>query len=323
VATTTPRIGLTKPDLTDLVDVAVLNTNFDKIDSNIASTKIQATKPTTANAGDLWWDSDTGTLYVYYVGTSSSSWVAATSDPINIGVVANQTERDAQYPTPAQGMRVFRTDLGVTQTYYGLYNVSTNPGGRDVAGWYDTEKTFGLVPVRATTATIVSGSGSTNALGKITFTGATNILIDGLFSSNFARYKIVLNANLAAGETWLELRGRTSGSSITTTNYLYNCRRFESGTIQTTDQNTQASALTTVVGPTAGAQTVVIDINNPNLATATNWFGESYAIYSNATSSRAAFGGIFNGTNIFDGFAITPQSSNLNGSLQIFGYNDK
>lgn len=135
MATTTPRIGLTKPDLTDLVDVGVLNTNFDKIDSNIASTKIQATKPTTANSGDLWWDSDTGTLYVYYVGASSSSWVAATSDPINIGVVANQTERDAQYPTPAQGMSVWRQDLGAQETYYGLYNASTNPGGRSAAGW--------------------------------------------------------------------------------------------------------------------------------------------------------------------------------------------
>lgn len=136
MATTTPRIGLTKPDGTDLVDVAVLNTNFDKIDSNIASTKIQATKPATANAGDLWWDSNTGTLYLYYVDANSSQWVAATSDPVNIGVVANQSERDAQYPTPGQGMSVYRTDLGYTERYYGLYNASTNPAGRTPAGWY-------------------------------------------------------------------------------------------------------------------------------------------------------------------------------------------
>lgn len=136
MATTTPRIGLTKPDGTDLVDIAVLNTNFDKIDSNIASTKIQATKPATANAGDLWWDSDTGTLYVYYTDANSSQWVAATSDPINIGVVASQAERDAQYPTPQQGMSVYRTDLGTQEIYYGLYNASTNPGGATTAGWY-------------------------------------------------------------------------------------------------------------------------------------------------------------------------------------------
>ena len=140
MATNTPRINLVKPDGTDLVDIAVINSNYDKIDANIASTKIQATKPSTANAGDLWWDSNTGTLYLYYTDANSSQWVAATSDPVNIGVVANQTERDTQYPTPGQGMSVYRTDLGARETYYGLYNVSTNPGGRDPAGWYQGEK---------------------------------------------------------------------------------------------------------------------------------------------------------------------------------------
>ena len=136
MATNTPRINLVKPDGTDLVDIAVINSNYDKIDANIASTKIQATKPATANAGDLWWDSNTGTLYLYYTDANSSQWVAATSDPVNIGVVDSQASRDAQYPTPGQGMRVYRTDLGAEEAYYGLYNVSTNPGGRTPAGWY-------------------------------------------------------------------------------------------------------------------------------------------------------------------------------------------
>ncbi len=165
MATTTPRIGLTKPDGTDLVDIAVLNTNFDKIDSNIASTKIQSTKPTTANAGDLWWDSDTGTLYLYYTDANSSQWVAATSDPINIGVVANQTERDAQYPTPAQGMAVYRTDLGYTQRYYGLYNASTNPAGRNPAGWY---KEAGMIVQMVSSTTISQVSNSTTTFVTIT-----------------------------------------------------------------------------------------------------------------------------------------------------------
>lgn len=192
MATTTPRIGLTKPDGTDLVDIAVLNTNFDKIDSNIASTKIQSTKPTTANAGDLWWDSDTGTLYLYYTDANSSQWVAATSDPINIGVVANQTERDAQYPTPAQGMSVYRTDLGYTQRYYGLYNASTNPAGRNPAGWY---KEAGMIVqmVYGTTISEVTNSTSsfidTGLTATITPTSTTSKIIvlvtqNGLFKSD-------------------------------------------------------------------------------------------------------------------------------------------
>lgn len=51
-------------------------------------------------------------------------------------VVANATERDAKFMTPTQGLQVWRDDLGAVETYYGLYNVSTNPGGRVAAGWY-------------------------------------------------------------------------------------------------------------------------------------------------------------------------------------------
>lgn len=143
MATTTPRIGLTKPDGTDLVDIAVLNTNFDKIDSNIASTKIQSTKPTTANAGDLWWDSDTGTLYLYYTDANSSQWVAATSDPINIGVVANQSDRDAQYPSPQQGMKVFRKDTNNEEIYDGSSWVISS----SLTGWTAYTPSFSNITI--------------------------------------------------------------------------------------------------------------------------------------------------------------------------------
>lgn len=51
------------------------------------------------------------------------------------GIVANQAERDALYPNPIQGNTVFRQDYGRRETYFGLYNASTNPGGMAVAGW--------------------------------------------------------------------------------------------------------------------------------------------------------------------------------------------
>lgn len=50
--------------------------------------------------------------------------------------VANAAARDALYPAPVQGNSVFRTDLGYIETYYSVYNVSTNPGGTLTAGWY-------------------------------------------------------------------------------------------------------------------------------------------------------------------------------------------
>ncbi len=50
--------------------------------------------------------------------------------------VASAAARDALYPAPVQGNRVFRSDGGWEEAYYGLYNASTNPAGMTPAGWY-------------------------------------------------------------------------------------------------------------------------------------------------------------------------------------------
>lgn len=319
MATTTPRIGLTKPDGTDLVDIAVLNTNFDKIDSNIASTKIQSTKPTTANAGDLWWDSDTGTLYLYYTDANSSQWVAATSDPINIGVVANQTERDAQYPTPAQGMSVYRTDLGVTQRYYGLYNLSTNPGGRSTAGWYNTEKSVGLVPISPTSVSVAGGTATAESLGAVSFSSATSLTLNNVFTSNYTNYRIVLTIHTST-DGWIQARFATGGTTNTANSYAYgNFWSNSSATqIQASSPNTQI--LLHRVGTLAAApvQMCVVDIVNPQQAAGTTLLATMNGWY--ATLGTVA--GWFNASTQFDGFTIFPTSGSMGGRIQVFGYND-
>ena len=51
-------------------------------------------------------------------------------------VVASAAERDAKFMSPTQGLQVWRNDYGTVETYYELYNASTNPGGATPAGWY-------------------------------------------------------------------------------------------------------------------------------------------------------------------------------------------
>lgn len=58
------------------------------------------------------------------------------------GVVANQAARDELYPNPVQGNSVFRSDLGIKQTYFAAYNAATNPSGRTPAGWKDEQRVF-------------------------------------------------------------------------------------------------------------------------------------------------------------------------------------
>jgi hypothetical protein len=108
-------------------------------------------------------------------------------------------------------MRVYRTDLGVTQTYYGLFNASTNPGGRDVAGWYDTEKNVGLVPIQPASVTAVSGTATANAMGAITYSGCSAIILNGVFTPNFRNYRIVSNHS-SSNDTRLWARLSSAGT---------------------------------------------------------------------------------------------------------------
>lgn len=125
-------------------------------------------------------------------------------------VVATSAERDAKFMSPTQGLQVWRDDLGAVETYYGLYNSSTNPGGRTAAGWgYENPK--GIVRTTSGGTSNLSywsltNNFTTSATGSgVDITGATmtfnaisgrlyKATIDGYLdaSSNSARYRMFI-----------------------------------------------------------------------------------------------------------------------------------
>lgn len=124
---------------------------------------IGASAPTGASAGDAWFDSTDGSLYVYYddfSGSPSAQWVQVKAnsaleasiltrlsaveardtklEAANAVRVSSQSERTSVYPSPVQGNTVFRADLGYEEKYYAAYNATTNPDGTTgTPGWYE------------------------------------------------------------------------------------------------------------------------------------------------------------------------------------------
>ncbi len=97
--------------------------------------------------------------YVAYVSGNGSLWYNTGTkwQLANEPVVASSAARDALYSglaTVTQGDIVFRNDTGWTETYYGLYNVSTNPGGVSVAGWYPVAGNLPKAMVRRSTTAV-------------------------------------------------------------------------------------------------------------------------------------------------------------------------
>ena len=157
MATSTTKLGLTKPDFVDVVDISELNDNANLIDAAVGmaivtsatrpatpwagqiifetdtlvpyvwdgsawqvagggggSIEISATAPVSPSAGDLWWDSDDGKMFIYYNDGSTSQWVDAAGPSVAVQDTA---------PTGYEGQLWLDSTDGSMYVYY------TDPGG--------------------------------------------------------------------------------------------------------------------------------------------------------------------------------------------------
>ena len=75
---------------------------------------------------------------------SNSTATTTAIAPLNSrgATVNSDAARNALFPSPVQGDRVYRSDLGFEQTYYAVYNAATNIGGASIPGWYPPVRMF-------------------------------------------------------------------------------------------------------------------------------------------------------------------------------------
>jgi len=114
-----------------------------------ASTTVDAAPPTTPNQGELWFDTESGVLYVYYNDGTSTQWVQPTSIQYGSGGGAGSSNLNGL------------TDVTITNPTSGQvlkYNGST---------WVnDTDATGG------------GGGGSSNSFATISVSGQNNVVAD-------------------------------------------------------------------------------------------------------------------------------------------------
>lgn len=234
-------------------------------------------------------------------------------------VVATSAERDAKFMSPTQGLQVWRDDLGAVETYYGLYNSSTNPGGRDTAGWYIAGRNDAMVQVAPTAVTAVSGTATTSALGTVSFSACTFISLDGVFSSKYKNYKIVFTDTAASNTTNVAIRLKQTGSSANTAAYYLSGMYMSATTNGATGANNVSQWVVGTV-PAAGTISVSsgeIRVNSPYLSRETTFTSQ---ITGNAAAPEMlVMGGFHGNTGLFDGITLFPLAGTLSGEITIYG----
>jgi hypothetical protein len=253
----------------------------------------------------------------YYDGTQ---W-----EPVNRALVVSGTAQRAQFlPSPVQGDTVFRSDLGYAETYYDAHGTA-NPGGRGTASaWYPNQRNMGLVPIVPPTVNVSGGSATANTLGQITFTTATSISLNDVFSTSYSTYKIVVGVTNASATGLLNLRFRSAGTDNTAAQHQtgFAATNINTGAVTAFNAlNSQAwiiNSLNISFGNQAFSDLTVHNASKSGLKKTASMSG----IGNNGANYSGLAGGLIcDTTTAFDGFTIYPASGNMNGTVQVFGYN--
>jgi hypothetical protein len=222
-------------------------------------------------------------------------------DLVGVLPFATSAARATAIPSPTDGQYSYLQDTNLTQFWNG-------------SAWQTAGLTPGLTMVTPTSIANSGGSASASG-GEVTFTGVTSVSLNGVFTSTYQNYQIVIEGFCATAATNLQLRYRTSGTDNSTSNY--NVQRFvvtgSSGTaVQNSSQNIAVAGTWGL-----GASLNVFTVANPQLAKIT--IGRSVTASNDSTTLIQDVAFIFNASTVFDGISLIGINA-ITGTIRVYGY---
>ena len=181
----------------------------------------------------------------------------------------------------------------------------------------------GLVPIVPSSVAVGSGTGTASAIGQVTFTTASSVSLNGVFTSSYRNYRVVFNTTAASGTGTIIIRLRAAGSDVTTANYL-------AQTLQGSGNAAPANAIVTggaswpymSLGSAADAiNGFVCDLFNPQATAHTSGLATTGIIDSAGNSTIILRNYVYQATTSFDGLSFIMSANNFTGTVTVYGYN--
>lgn len=198
-------------------------------------------------------------------------------------------------------------------------------GGTGVTTILDAQESYKIallnrIPSLATVAGSGAGGYLDGNVGQYKFYSATAISLNGLFTSSYKNYKILITLDGTSTGSILNFRLRAGSTDLTAAGYNKSA---------TTTNSAGATASYSAVNATSiglgnaqfGFGLVSLEISHPAHGIVK---GINYSMSGFSGSNYATFYGgaqIDNGAT-YDGFTIYPAAGNISGYIQVFAYND-
>ena len=224
-------------------------------------------------------------------------------DLVGVLPFADSAARATAIPSPTDGQYSYLQDTNTTQFYNG-------------AAWQTAGQTPGMHLVTPTSIANSGGSASASG-GAVTFTGVTNVSLNGVFSSTYDNYRVVITSQGSITAQNYLVRYRTAGSDNSTSNYNTTRVDISTGTVSSNFDTGQTSQNIGVTA-TANDQLIIGEIFRPNLSalTLSNFQNWGTAL----TNILRLTGGYHNATTVFDGLTLFPATGNITGVIRVYGY---
>lgn len=181
----------------------------------------------------------------------------------------------------------------------------------------NTQIVAGLVPMLPTSVSLGSGSSSVSALGEVTFSGATSVQLNGVFTDAYTNYRVVVRGSSEdnRGYAW---RFTANGTQNTNSTYHYTML-WTAGSVGTASTNSISymgyslghryfSAEGSVFAPRISGHVKQLYVSYSGLNSAMNG-NENHSIAG--TLRETAY--------IADGIIFFPSAGTISGTMQVLG----
>ena len=196
-------------------------------------------------------------------------------------------------------------------------------GSLDIArGGTGSTSGSGLIPIIPSSVTLGSGTSSVSANGTVTFTGATSISLNSVFSSSYRHYRLVLDTPTvsANGNVFIRFRNGTTDDTTGVYYQYWTMKRLNGTTQDNTGGPSTGYSLYGFITNTNVYYAWTGDIMSPNIST-TQSIVQGRGFGQDATTTYAVDSTVlFNTTRSFDGITIYTGGPQMTGTVKILGY---
>jgi hypothetical protein len=185
----------------------------------------------------------------------------------------------------------------------------------------------GLAKIVPSSVAVGSGTGSADSLGNVTFSGCSSVSLNNVFSSAYSNYRIIVSGMTAAATATLSIRLRANGTDESSGSNFYKNHVqgvYATGTTFAYGSN-GSTAWENVIyqlntSDNAGG-VVELELQNTFASVTTSGFMRCYAWQADTTTRTNRVGGMAHTAQAsYDGFSLIPTTSNMSGSIVVYGY---